>query len=171
LINTVGLKKIDKLVWADGMQMPFVNTKKLMAVDALSTYPNHNLHVDIYTDASDYQLGACILQHGCPVAYFTKKLTGAQMNYTTMENKSLFIVAYFQEIRSMSFGANKRIYTYHNCFTFDTLNTQRVLRRRSYVEVYSPMSHYIEGKKNILAGNLSRLHRFPTPEIEKQVDP
>jgi hypothetical protein len=167
LTNKTGLKKQDKLVWTDEMQIAFVKIKKLMAADDLSAYPNHNLRFDIYTDASYYQLGACIMQNGHPVAYFTKKLSGAQINYTTMENELLFIVATLQEFCSMLLGAKIRIYTDHKNLTFDTLNTQRGLRWRSYVEEYPPMLIYIPGQKNILADNLSRLHRFPTPEVEK----
>jgi hypothetical protein len=41
-----------------------------MAADALAAYPNHIKWFNVYTDSSDFQLGACIIQEGRPVAYF-----------------------------------------------------------------------------------------------------
>jgi hypothetical protein len=46
-----------------------------MAADALAAYLDHNKRFDIYTDASDFQYGACIIKEGRPVAYFLQKLT------------------------------------------------------------------------------------------------
>jgi hypothetical protein len=75
--------------WTDDMQQAFDKMHLLMAADALAAYPNHNKRFDVYTNASDFQLGACIIQEGRPVAYFSQKPTKSQQNYTTMEKNAL----------------------------------------------------------------------------------
>ncbi len=69
----------------------------LMAADALAAYPDHNKWFNVFTDAFDFQLGACIIQEERPVAYFLRKLTKSQQNYTTMEKEMLSIVATLKE--------------------------------------------------------------------------
>ena len=58
-----------KYEWTESCQTAFETTKSVMASDTLKVYPNHNLPFHIYTDSSDYQMGAMIVQQGQPVAY------------------------------------------------------------------------------------------------------
>ena len=74
--------------WTEQMNTTLKVTKALMLGDCLMKYPNHHLRLQIYTDLRDYQTGACIMQKGVPVAYWSITLTSAQKNYTTIEKGS-----------------------------------------------------------------------------------
>jgi hypothetical protein len=81
LSDQSGLKKKAPNKWTDEMQQAFDKMRLLMAADALATYPDHNKWFNVYTDASDFQLGTCIIQEGRPIAYFSRKLMKSQQNY------------------------------------------------------------------------------------------
>jgi hypothetical protein len=97
LTDQSSLKKRAPIKWTDEMQKAFNKMRLLMAADALAAYPDHNKQFDVYTDASEIQLGACIIQEGRPVVYFSQKLTKSQQNYATMEKEMLSIVATLEE--------------------------------------------------------------------------
>jgi hypothetical protein len=97
LTDQSSLKKKAPIKWTDEMQKRLKKMHLLMAAVALAAYPDHNKQFDVYTDASDFQLGTCIIQEGRPVAYFTQKLTKSQQNYTTMEKEMLSIIATVKE--------------------------------------------------------------------------
>jgi len=62
LTDHSGLKKHAHIPWIDEIQQAFDKMCVLMVADALGACPDHNNWFDIYTDASDFQLGACIVQ-------------------------------------------------------------------------------------------------------------
>jgi hypothetical protein len=53
-------------IWTPECQKKFDEMKAVIAANTLLAYPNHNLPFEVYTDASDYQMGAVIIQNGKP---------------------------------------------------------------------------------------------------------
>jgi hypothetical protein len=145
------------------MQKAFEEMKALMSAEVLCAYPDHNKPLKIYTDASNYQLGACIMQGNHPVAYYNRKLNSAQQNYGTIDKGHLCVVATLKEFQSKLLGAELHIYTDHkNILNVGNLSEQW-LRWISYVDEYGPNIHYIEGPRNVIADTFSRLSRKDVP--------
>ena len=101
--------------------------KSILSTDVLLAYPNHNLPFEVYFDASDYQMGAAIVQNvppPPPVAYSSRKYNATQRNYTMMEKELLAVVVCLKEFKTMMMGSDITMFTDYTNLTFCTLNPQ-----------------------------------------------
>ena len=68
--------------WGKPEQKAYDEAKAMLKKAAVLAYLNFEKSVDLYTDASDLQLGAKLVQEGKPISFYTRKFNSAQMNYT-----------------------------------------------------------------------------------------
>jgi hypothetical protein len=60
--------------------------------ETLPAFPDFEKEFNVYTDASNKQLGAVIMQEGKPLSFYSRKISSAQTRYTTCEQELLIIV-------------------------------------------------------------------------------
>lgn len=140
----------------------------MITKETLLAYPNFNKPFVIHTDASDYQLGSVISQDNKPIAFYSRKLSPTQTQYTTTERELLAIVETLKEFSNILLGHEIKVYTDNKNLTYKNFNTNRVMRWRLLIEEFGPELIYIKGEKNIVAGALSRLPKEESPELELQ---
>ena len=158
LTDLVGKGK-KKIEWNAIHQQAFEDIKKVMAKETILNYPKFGQPFEIHTDASDRQLGSVIAQDGKPLAFYSRKLSSAQRNYTTTEQELLSIVETLKEFRNILLGQKITVYTDHKNLVHESelKSSQRVMRWRLLLEEYGPEILYIKGHKNVVADALSRL--------------
>ena len=111
----------------------------------------------LYTDASDFAVGAVLIQDDCPVYFFSRKLSGAQCNYTVSEKECLAIVWALDHLRHVLVGSEITVFTDHSNLSFlNTSSLQRIQRWKLLIDEFDVTIRYIPGDTNSLADLLSR---------------
>ena len=99
--------------WTEEHQKAFEHMKKSISRETLLVYPDFSKPFEIHTDASKVQLGAVISQENKPIAFYSRKLNPAQVNYTTTERELLYIIETLKELRNILLGQQIKVYTDH----------------------------------------------------------
>ena len=137
--------------------------KKVRSKKTQLTFPDFNKEFHIYTDASDYQLGAVIMQDNKPIAFYSRKFNKAQRRYTTGEQELLSIVETLKEFRNILFGQKLIVHTDHKNILYGNLSNDRITRWRLFLEEYAPTFVHVKGVNNVVADALSRMDTENTP--------
>ena len=125
--------------------------------EAELAFPNWELPFHLYSDASDCQLGATLVQEGKPLGFYTRKLNAAQLNYSVGEKELLGIVEGMKAFEGMIRGFEVIIHTNHLNLLYSKMPNQRMMRWRLLLEDFHPIVKHIAGDNNLSADALSRL--------------
>src|SRR4051812_11666567 len=85
-------KKGVPFVWGDAQQHAFVILKDKLTHAPLLQLPDFNKTFELECDASGICLGGVLLQDAKPVAYFSEKLSGPSLNYSTYDKELYALV-------------------------------------------------------------------------------
>lgn len=144
--------------WTPECDKAFQEIKKEVSKEVMLSFPDYTKSFELFTDASDYQLGAVLKQDDKTLAFFSKKLNSAQKRYGVGEKEMLSVVEALKEFRTMVKGYPINIFVDHKNWTHDrAFRNDRVMRWRLSLEEYDITFHYIKGEKNVVADALSRL--------------
>ncbi|GJP35290.1 hypothetical protein CLOM_g19797 [Closterium sp. NIES-68] len=116
------LKDHDCFWWGEKQQAAFDQLKIALTSPPVLRISDPNRPYEVVTDASDIAIGAVLLQDfgdGLqPVAYESRKLQGAEKNYTVHDKEMLAIVHAFKTWRCYLTGADVTVRTDHKSLQY-----------------------------------------------------
>ena len=97
------LQKGNKLEWTNKHTQILQSINCEIKEAPLLSHADYTLPFQLQTDASDYGIGAVLLQNQNIIGYFSRKLSNAQQRYTIMEKECLAVVEALNSLK-ISYG-------------------------------------------------------------------
>lgn len=160
------LKKDKPYEWGNEQEKAFKEAKHKMTTAPILAQHDPELPTTMETDASDFAIGATMTQPGKdgkprPIAYYSRKLIDAELNYEIHDKELLAIVNALRHWRVYLEGTKYpiRIITDHKNLTYFTTTkilTRRQARWSELLGNYWFTIEHCKGKENERADALSR---------------
>ena len=171
----------DEKTWKKNYRKQFEDFKQGLQKACAVFYPNYELEWTLRTDASDYGVGAVLIQfatdeHGekiaQPIAFFSKKFSVQAMVWPTIEKEGYAIYSAVKKFSYYLVGKHFTIETDHNNLRWmEASEVPKIVRWRIYLQSYSFDIQHIKGTANTVADALSRLLLLLQYEFEEHNDP
>ncbi|KMQ91596.1 reverse ribonuclease integrase [Lasius niger] len=160
------LKKTEKFVWTEETQKAFAEIKRAFQDAPCLFVIRPGLKFGIYVDASKYGLGARLYQYGedkpeerYTVAYASRSLKGAELNYTVTEIECLALVWALRKWHATLLGRHVKVHSDHRALKFLTAcadDSARIARWTAFLHEFDLEICHVPGKENVIADTLSR---------------
>lgn len=152
--------------WTPAREQAFEASKRALAEAAQLAHPDSSLPLALFTDASDFSIGAALQQRTergwQPLAFFTRKLTVAQRKYSAFDRELLAIYKAIRYYRHMLEGRAFTVFTDQKPLTFAFCQkpekcSPRQFRYLDFIGQFTTDIRHVSGKDNIVADALSRV--------------
>ena len=155
------LKDENPFVWGPEQSDAFKQLKQLVASDPILCHYDVTEPVEVHGDASNRAVGAMLVQKGHPVAFESRKLSAAELNYPTHDKELLAIVHALTKWRTYLHGSTIPIKIFTDHESLKCLATQPTLNHRQArwlekLAEYNFEIAYTPGPENIVPDALSR---------------
>ena len=156
-------KKNSKIVFGDKELKLFEELKSRLSDTPVLHVADFSLPMRLRTDASNFAIGGVLFQiidgEERPIAFTSRKMKKAELNYPTQQQELLAIVHSLTTFRIYCLDQPPIVDTDH-C-TLQTIFTQKTANRRlarwyDLLAEYQPKFQYYPGKDNYVAETLSR---------------
>ncbi|KAI4313094.1 hypothetical protein MLD38_037866 [Melastoma candidum] len=153
------IKKDVGFRWGTEQEKAFKTLKEKLSSAPLLMLPDFSKPFEIECDASGIGIGSVLMQEKRPIAYFSEKLNGAALNYSTYDKELYALVRALETWQHYLWSQEFVIHTDHE--SLKHLKDQGKLNRKhtrwiQFIEMFPYVIQYKTGKENIVADALSR---------------
>ena len=155
------LKKNVGFKWGEKQEEAFNVLKQKLTNAPILALPNFQKSFEIECDASNVGIGAVLMQEGHPIAYFSEKLSGPTLNYSTYDKELYALVRALKTWQHYLYPKEFVIHSDHESLKYIKGQGKLNKRHAKWVEFLEQFPYVIKhkkGKGNIVANALSRRH-------------
>ncbi|XP_071708698.1 uncharacterized protein [Rutidosis leptorrhynchoides] len=154
--------------WSSSAQSAFESLKEKLSSAPILALPNFDMLFELECDASGVGIGAVLVQGKRPVAYFSEKLNGSKLNYSTYDKEFYAIIRAVDHWSHYLKPRQFVLFSDHEALKY--INGQHKLNPRhakwvEFLQMYSFVSKHKAGTSNVVADALSR--RYSLDYIEQ----
>ncbi|CAA7046444.1 unnamed protein product [Microthlaspi erraticum] len=148
-------------VWTPAASTAFDLVKDKLSSAPILALPDFTLVFELHCDASKLGVGAVLSQRGRPIAFYSEKLAGARLRYSTYDLEFYAIIQAVKHWRHYLFHKEFVLYTDHDALKHIG-NQDKVSARHAswiaYLQQFTFVIKHTSGVSNRVADALSRRH-------------
>jgi len=148
------VKKDVVFKWGQNQIKAFESLKEKLTKAPNLALPKFTKTFEIECDASNIGIGAVLLQEGHPIAYFSEKLKGRHLNYSTYDKELYALVRALQIWQHYLFPKEFVIHSDHESLKYLKGQSKLNKRHAKWVEFLEQFPYVIkqtQGKINVVA--------------------